>query len=211
MPVAIRRKGASAEKYRAPASHHTTLAPIEIRCSNIDSQSSNFEASPIAPSPALGKQISLGKMEVIPMKIALLVIAFSAAIMAPLTAVSAKEPQDSSNTLTQGMVQMTLRVGTTTQTEVLETFGAPNLTTLDATGQEVWVYDRQATVSSSGSSGFSIGMLLGGGGSGVGGGGGLGFGSSKTKSTQTQRSMTLIIKFDADKRVTDFKSRSSSF
>jgi len=135
------------------------------------------------------------------MKIALFVVTFSAATMAPLTAASAKEPQDSSNTLTQGMVQMTLRVGTTTQTEVLETFGAPNLTTLDATGQEVWVYDRQATVSSSGSSGFSIGMLLGGGGSGVGGGGGLGFGSSKTKSTQTQRSMTLIIKFDADKRV----------
>ena len=136
------------------------------------------------------------------------VLAGCLSVMSPA---AAKESADSSNTLTQGMVQMTLRVGTTTQTEVLEAFGAPNLTTLDATGQEVWVYDRQATVTSSGSSGFSIGMLLGAAGSGVGGGGGLGFGSSKSKSTQTQRSMTLIIKFGSDKRVTDFKSRSSSF
>ncbi len=115
------------------------------------------------------------------------------------------------NTLTHGMAQMTLHVGTTTQIEVLETFGGPNVTTLDAQGQEVWVYDRQATVASAGTSGFSIGMLLGAGGGSVGGGGGLGFSSSKSKSTQTQRSMTLIIKFGPDKKVTDFKSRSSSF
>jgi hypothetical protein len=118
---------------------------------------------------------------------------------------------DNQNPLTHGMVQMTVHVGTTTQSEILETFGAPNITTIDGSGQEVWVYDRQATVTSSGSSGFSIGMLLGAGGGGVGGGGGLGFGSSKTKASQTQRSTTLIIKFGPDKRVVDFKSRSSSF
>lgn len=119
--------------------------------------------------------------------------------------------QDSPNALTHGMAQMTLHVGTTTQAEVLEAFGAPNITTLDGQGQEVWVYDRQATVTSSGSSGFSIGMLLGGGDGGVAGAGGLGFGKSKSKATQTQRTMTLIIKFGPDKRVSDFKSRSSSF
>lgn len=144
------------------------------------------------------------------MRALILVAACSVLTFAGVASAKQREA-DSPNTLTQGMVQMTLRVGVTTQTEVLETFGAPNLSTLDATGQEVWVYDRQATVTSSGSSGFSIGMLLGGAGSGVGGGGGLGFGSSKSKTTQTQRSMTLIIKFGADKRVSDFKSRSSSF
>ncbi|MDB5714173.1 MAG: hypothetical protein JWO15_1570 [Sphingomonadales bacterium] len=126
-------------------------------------------------------------------------------------AIASKANADTANMLTHGMAQMTLHVGTTTETEVIETFGAPNITTLDADGQEVWVYDRQATVSSSGSSGFSIGMLLGAAGGSVGGGGGLGFGSSKSKSTQTQRTMTLIIKFGSDKRVIDFKSRSSSF
>lgn len=119
--------------------------------------------------------------------------------------------KDAANTLTHGMVQMTLQLGKTTQLEVLEAFGGPNVTTLDAQGNEVWIYDRQATVTSAGSSGFSIGMLLGAGGSGVGGLGSLGFGKSKSKSTQTQRTMTLIIKFGADKKVSDFKSRSSSF
>lgn len=122
----------------------------------------------------------------------------------------AKEAE-SPNTLTHGMAQMMLRVGTTTQLEVLETFGAPNITTLDASGQEVWVYDRQATVTSSGSSGFSIGMLVGGTSGGAAGGAGLGFGKSKSKSSQSQRTMILIIKFGADKRVVDFKSRSSSY
>lgn len=113
--------------------------------------------------------------------------------------------------LTNGMVSMTVRVGETSQAQLLETFGAPNITTIDGSGQEVWVYDRQATVESSSSSGFSIGMLLGAGGSGVAGGGGLGFGSRKGKSETSSRSMTLIIKFDSRKIVSDFKSRSSSF
>jgi hypothetical protein len=121
------------------------------------------------------------------------------------------QAQEEANKLTHGMVQMTLKVGTTTQEEILTTFGGPNITTIDAQNQEVWVYDRQATVTSNSSSGFSIGMLVGAGGSGVAGGGGVGFSSSKNKSTQTQRTMTLIIKFDATKRVVDFKSRSSSF
>ncbi len=142
-------------------------------------------------------------------------ILIAAVLVASATNAEAKrskvEPADTTNTLTHGMAQMTLRVGTTSQTEVVEAFGAPNITTLDAQGQEVWIYDRQATVTSASGSGFSIGMLVGGGGGGVGAGGGLGFGSSKSRSSQTQRTMTLIIKFGADKRVVDFKSRSSSF
>lgn len=122
-----------------------------------------------------------------------------------------KQSADSKNTLTHGMVQLTLKVGQTSQLEVVEAFGAPNITTLDAQGQEVWIYDRQATVTSAKDSGFSIGMLLGGLGGGVGGGAGLGFGSSKSQSSQSARTMTLIIKFGPDKIVSDFKSRTSSF
>lgn len=121
------------------------------------------------------------------------------------------EPVNSPNMLTNGMVQMTVRVGTTTQGEVLETFGAPNITSIDGSGLEMWVYDRQATVTSDSSSGFSIGMLIGAVGGGVGGGGGLGFGKKKSKSETSSRSMTLILKFDSRKVVTDFRSRSSSF
>lgn len=118
---------------------------------------------------------------------------------------------DTPNMLTHGMVQMTVHVGQTTQGEILETFGAPNITSMDGSGQEMWVYDRQATVSTDKSSGFSIGMLLGAGGGNVGGGAGLGFGKKKSTSEQSSRTMTLIIKFDKNKVVSDFRSRSSSF
>ena len=118
---------------------------------------------------------------------------------------------EESNKLTHGMVQLTLQVGQTSQLEVLEAFGGPNITTIDGAGNEVWIYDRHATVSSSKASNFSIGMLIGAGGGGVAGGGGLGFGKSKAKAEQSTRAMTLIIKFDGTKKVVDFKSRTSSF
>lgn len=135
----------------------------------------------------------------------------AAAIVALLPASSFGKDKDEPNVLTHGMVQMTLKVGQTTQAEILENFGGPNIATIDGTGQEMWVYDRHATVSYDKQSGFSIGLFAGGGGGGVGGGGGLGFGSKKSKSSTNSRAMTLIIKFDANKIVSDFKSRSSSF
>ena len=119
--------------------------------------------------------------------------------------------QDGANNLTHGMVQMTLRVGQTTRAEVLETFGGPNVTTLDGEGREVWMYDRFATVTATKDSGFHIGLLGVAGGDSAGGGGALGFGKSKSKSSTSTRSMTLILKFGSDGRLADFKSRSSSF
>ena len=126
-------------------------------------------------------------------------------------AFTSRTVQDSPNTLTHGMAQMTLHVGKTTQYDVLQAFGAPNITTLDGSGQEVWVYDRHATVTRDESGGFSIGMGLVGAGDGVGGGGLLGFGKKKAKEETSQRTMTLVIKFGGDKVVSDFRSRSSSF
>jgi hypothetical protein len=134
-----------------------------------------------------------------------LVALLMAAIAVPASA------EDSANTLTHGMVQMTLRVGQTTRSEVLETFGGPNVTTIDGDGREVWVYDRFATVSSTKDSGFRIGILGGVGGDSAAGGAGLGFGKSKSKASTSTRSMTLILKFGPDGRLADFKSRSSSF
>jgi hypothetical protein len=139
------------------------------------------------------------------------VCAAMAAVLLSGQATAAPRQADGPNMLTQGMVSMTLRVGQTSQYEVLQTFGGPNVSTLDGAGNEVWVYDRHATVSYDKTSGFSIGMLAGGGGGGAGVGGGFGFGSSKSKSQQSSRTMTLIIKFGPDKRVIDFQSRSSSF
>ena len=108
--------------------------------------------------------------------------------------------QDGMNSeLTHGNVQMNLQVGQTTQYDVLEAFGAPNITTVDGSGQEVWTYERHATVTTSEKKrGWATIVIVGG---------------SKTNSQfeQSSRSMILIIKFDDNKIVSDFKSRYSSF
>lgn len=101
--------------------------------------------------------------------------------------------------LTHGNVQMNLRVGATTQTEVLEAFGAPNITSIDGSGQEVWTYQRQATVSQASSSNNYWTVILAGG------------ENRASGFEQTQRTMTLIIKFDENKVVSDFRSRASNF
>jgi hypothetical protein len=119
--------------------------------------------------------------------------------------------QETKNSLTHGAVQMNLKIGETSQLQIVEAFGAPNITTIDGTGQEVWIYNRHATVSQSKEKGFSIGMLFGGAGGPVGGGVGGGFSSSKSGFEESTRQMTLVIKFGSNKIVSDFKSRSSSF
>jgi outer membrane protein assembly factor BamE (lipoprotein component of BamABCDE complex) len=114
--------------------------------------------------------------------------------------VTAPQPvSDRNSDLTQGNVQMNLKVGETTKADVLETFGAPNITTRDGSGREVWSYQRQAQVTqSSEQSGYWTILLAGGQKSAA------GFESSS-------RMITLIIKFDEQDVVTDFRSRTSNF
>ncbi|WP_415643629.1 hypothetical protein [Sphingomonas antarctica] len=72
------------------------------------------------------------------------ILAVAAAALCATTVAAREKPidRDDPNSLTHGMAQMTLHVGQTTQLDVAEAFGAPNITTLDAQGQEVWIYDR---------------------------------------------------------------------
>ena len=110
------------------------------------------------------------------------------------------EPAPSRNSeWTQGNVQLNLQVGATTQAKVLEVFGPPNITTLDESKQEIWTYQRYATVTRSSSKTNYWTILLAGG------------REAADGFEQTQRMMTLIIKFDANKTVSEFRSRASEF
>jgi len=108
---------------------------------------------------------------------------------------SCSSPNSNTQTLTHGAVQLNVEKGKTTQAEVLEKFGAPNITTIDGERREVWTYQRHATVSKSNDSYATI-LVLGGSSSGF---------------EQSSRTMTLIIKFDSQKVVSDFSSMYSSF
>lgn len=108
----------------------------------------------------------------------------------------------SKSNLSPGQVSLTLKKNQTTQTEVVETFGAPNLVTQNSEGEEVWTYQKHATVANaSANSSYATIILFGG----------------QTRSSgfeQSSRTMTLIIKFrevNGVKTVVDFSSRYSSF
>lgn len=121
------------------------------------------------------------------------------ALMVGCTPPPTKPVTTRNSELTHGNVQLNLKIGETTQTQVIEAFGAPNITSIDGSGQEVWTYQRQATVAQSSSSSNYWTIILAG-------------GSNRAAGfEQTQRTMTLIIKFGENKVVSDFKSRYSEF
>ena len=103
------------------------------------------------------------------------------------------------SSLTQGSVQMNVVVGSTTKAQVLEVFGAPNITTRDSSGSEVWTYQRsgQAAESSSKSGGWTV--LL------------AGQSYSNSGFATSSRMITLIITFNSKDVVSDFSSRTSDF
>lgn len=114
---------------------------------------------------------------------------------------------DRNSTLTQGNVQMNLAVGQTTKADVLETFGAPNVTTRRGDESEVWTYQRSARVAQSTRQSGLWTIIL----TGSRGAGGGGLGTSSTGLATSSRMITLIIDFDADDVVSGFRSRESNF
>ena len=101
--------------------------------------------------------------------------------------------------LTHGNVQLNLKVGETNQAEVLNIFGAPNITTIDSSGHEVWSYQRAASAQQSTSNNNYWTIILAGG------------KNTAAGFESTSRMITLIIKFDQTKVVSDFRSRVSNF
>ena len=117
-----------------------------------------------------------------------------------ITGCTTMKPVDTRNSsLTHGNVQMSVKVGETKQTQILEPFGAPNITTIDGSGKEVWTYQRAATAAqSSANSNYWTVLLLGG-------------THEASGFSSTSRMITLIIKFNDQKIVSDFNSRTSNF
>lgn len=123
-------------------------------------------------------------------------------IVALAMSACAQPPQpvtERNSALTHGNVQTKIEIGQTTQADILEAFGAPNITTIDGTGQEVWSYQRAATVEQDSSNYNYWTVIL------------AGSGQQASGFERTQRTVTLIIKFDDSAVVSDFRSRSSQF
>jgi outer membrane protein assembly factor BamE (lipoprotein component of BamABCDE complex) len=116
--------------------------------------------------------------------------------------------------MTVGIVQKEIRKGMSAA-DVAEVLGSPNIVTTDSEGREVWVYDKISTdvTYSTDAGGGGVLLLLGAAGGDV-LGGGLGSGSysrSAGAQSKTQRTLTVVIKYDAQKNVRDFAYHSSRF
>ena len=117
---------------------------------------------------------------------------------------------DSTDRVTVGVVQKEIYIGMS-GAEVAATIGSPNIVSTDADRNEVWVYDKIATDASySQSEGGVLGLIFGP----IGNGGGFGSvngGYSSGATSTSQRTLTVVINFDADKRVDDFAYHTSRF
>lgn len=116
--------------------------------------------------------------------------------------------------LTLGIVQRDIKIGTS-QADVAETLGSPNIVTMDSDGHQTWIYDRVSSITSYGNSGFGVGIggLGGGYGSGGLGGGVVNAGYNKNGGTvqSVQKTLTVVLKFDDNNNVVSFSYHMSSF
>ncbi len=105
---------------------------------------------------------------------------------------------DAADKITVGKVQREIRLGMS-GAQVVEVLGSPNIVSTDENRLEIWIYDKIATDVSYSNSEGGVWLIL-----------GAVSGNSGATST-SQRTLTIVIKFDADKKVRDFAYHSSSF
>jgi len=117
---------------------------------------------------------------------------------------------NSTDRMTVGTVQKEIRVGMS-GADVASVLGSPNIVTTDEERREVWIYDKVSTEVSYSTSSGGISSLLVGIGSSIGGAAAGNANRSAGASSQTQKTLTVIIKFDADKKVRDFAYHTSQF
>jgi outer membrane protein assembly factor BamE (lipoprotein component of BamABCDE complex) len=105
---------------------------------------------------------------------------------------------DAADKITVGKVQREIRIGMSSA-QVIEVLGSPNIVSTDENRLEVWVYDKIATDVSYSNSEGGVWLILG------------TVGGNSGATSTSQRTLTIVIKFDADKKVRDFAYHSSSF
>jgi len=114
----------------------------------------------------------------------------------------ASQPVQKSN-LTFANVKTHIKKGYTTQSEVIQLLGSPNITSKNRSGNEVWSYSKQSTRTDTGN--------VAGAGAGLGGGFAGIFGGSRGYNQSSANTFDLIITFDKKDIVQDYSVVSSQF
>lgn len=128
----------------------------------------------------------------------MVLMAFAISLSGCVTAAQnkAEVQNNSSDRMTVGKAEREIRVGMT-NAEVAEVLGSPNVVTTDDNRNEVWVYDKISTNSAYSTSKSGILSLI--------------LGRSSGASETNQKTLTIIVKFNAQHKVRDFAYHMSSF
>ena len=119
-------------------------------------------------------------------------------VLTGVTGCGGRQAEIKEDRLTVGRVQGEVKVGMSAA-QVAELLGSPNIVTTDDKRREVWIYDKVSTDRVDTASSSYAGLII------------LGANSSDRASSQRQRTLTIIIKYDEDKKVRDFAYNSTQF
>ena len=108
-------------------------------------------------------------------------------------------PDANATNLTVGKVQGEIKVGMPAS-DVAAILGSPNIVTTDEQRREVWIYDKVSTNRVDTRNSFSGGIIF-----------IIGGSTRQAESTTTQKTLTIIIKFDEQKKVRDFAYNYTQF
>jgi hypothetical protein len=141
------------------------------------------------------------------------------AVATPAPSSTAAAPAAQSSALSYGTVTASVQRNKTTQLEILENFGGPNISTTDADGSEVWVYERSvtqtdiATQSREFQGAVNLGVSFGFPhfGATAGGSSGVTKTNGQVANSTGTRTLTVIVKFNQDKTVKDYSVRATTF
>lgn len=115
-----------------------------------------------------------------------------------LTGCATKKAEIEEDRLTVGKVQAEIKVGMDAA-KVAEILGSPNIVTTDDQRREVWIYDKVSTDRvDTARSAYGTLIIVGG-------------ETGSRSSSQRQRTLTIIIKFDEEKKVRDFAYNYTQF
>ena len=119
-------------------------------------------------------------------------------LAAALFACARAAPPPPADDLTVGKVQGEIKVGMDAAS-VASILGSPNIVTTDEERREVWIYDKVSSDRVDTARSIGGGIII------------LGGGSARRESTSTQRTLTIIIKYDEEKKVRDFAYNYTQF
>lgn len=116
----------------------------------------------------------------------------------------------STSPLNQARVSTFLKKGETTQAQVIEKLGPPNIVTTDSNDREVWTYQKHSISGGSVDASVTANEYIYGG-SGFFGPGSVFASLGGSSYEESSKTMTLSIKFNRHNIVEEYKSISSSF